>query len=232
MDGLAGRAKYRSGLGRESLCGGCNGGTGSDYGDAYAAWVQRTLEYASVGRAIDGFPLPYTLRPLEAIKQVATMAIAVNDWANTQSEAFQSLRRLVKNPRMTGYPAGIRFYAFLMVRGDPRLSPVTGRLMVAGVKVITGLAEIAFPPLGFVVLSDGPNEREVARRIGLQDITKFFEMRPNCERAEVLRLRMLVPRGVTILDYEQTTQSPIYVSERGGQRQAASERRRRTIANG
>lgn len=230
MQSTSGPVKYRRGLGRESLCAGCNGWTASVYGGAYASWAQRAMGYVAVGEPVDRMLLPYTIQPLEAIKQVGSMVLAVNDWPNMRGEKFQSLRRLVRNPGMSGRPAGMRFYAYLMSRGDLRLSPLTVRLMVAGIKAVSGSAEIAFPPLGFVALDDGPNEREVARRLGLQDVTVFFERRPLSLRTEWLTMTRLSPRGVTLLDYEQNTNSPVYLSERGAERRAGNESRRRSSA--
>src|SRR5687767_2842842 len=66
------------GLGRHALCQSCNGKTADWYGDAFAEWTMQCLCYAERLRGTSTVLLPFTIRPLNVLKQIATMAIAVS----------------------------------------------------------------------------------------------------------------------------------------------------------
>src|SRR4051812_23341016 len=63
--------KGPGGLGRHAVCEGCNGRTASLYGDAFAEWTMQCLMYAERLRGTSTVLLPFTIKPLNVLKQIA-----------------------------------------------------------------------------------------------------------------------------------------------------------------
>jgi hypothetical protein len=224
----AGPDKFPAGMGRRSLCTSCNGRSARLYGDAFAHWVERGLQYIDSGPTIENFALPFTIRPLEVAKQMAAMSLAVNSWSQAQGPTFQSLRRLVDHAWLVGRPVDARLFVYFAPPGSSRMSPYMGLLWTSGVKNVIGYAEVAFPPFGFVLLAADEACRTVAARLRLCDITHFFERKPATLRTEWLRIPWLKPIGSGLLDYQGFAVSPTFLSEQGAARAQRAIARRRS----
>lgn len=224
------RQRFPEGLGRRSLCGSCNNSTGQWYGDAYADFVQRAVSYLRAGAPLGRCSLPFTIRPLEVIKQIATMAVAANNWKVMSDGPVFPLRRAIMNPLSCDQLRGFRIYMYYMLSGDPRLSGLMVPLEVLGIPNPMGFAEVAFPPFGFLVLDDSKACVEVARVLGLCELTHWFERRPQTMTTEWIAPPALAPHGVVLMDYTATSTTPTYRSEQAADRlEARSGRRKRSV---
>src|SRR5687768_10929171 len=66
----------RRGVGRHALCARCNGFTAFHYGEPFARWTYQCLDYARRVGDDNACILPFTIRPLEVLKQILTMGFA------------------------------------------------------------------------------------------------------------------------------------------------------------
>lgn len=218
--------RFPGGLGRDSLCQSCNGWSAQKYGRSYASWVEIGLQYHEKGPIPSQIALPFTIQPLEVAKQMAAMVLATNTWSQTQGASLQSLRRLVLHPWLVGKPDDVAFYLYFLPSGTGRLSPMTGLVGTVGVRNVYAYAEVALPPFGFVALSGDHGGHLAASRLGMCNVTHFFECRPRALRTEWLNIPWLEPLGSSILDYRGLATDPLFMSELGGKRAAQSAQRR------
>lgn len=193
--------KFPRGMGTKSLCAHCNCWTAKQYGQCFAEFTTVAMTAIDrAGDAVSNLMLPFTCCPLRVIKQVAVMAIAVSEPYTHKVDSFNRLRELVLKPSNYGRPQGMQFWTYV-VKGD------NARLTTMGVPFAIGdllpfvWCEIALPPLGYVVTGDGPDEQIMANRLGLHNITRFFD-RPDALIATMfLQLPILRPIGTPSLQY-------------------------------
>ncbi len=103
--------KARAGLGRRSLCEGCNGRTAALYGNAFAEWTVQCLRYAERLRDTSVVLLSFRLQPLNVLKQIATMIIVVSG-SKTSSAPVDALRHFVLSPDSMQLPRDAHFKAY------------------------------------------------------------------------------------------------------------------------
>ena len=70
--------KFRRGIGEQSLCVSCNSNTGGWYGNSFADWSRQGLEGLDKLGDKSLFSLPYYIKPLNVIKQIMVMALAMS----------------------------------------------------------------------------------------------------------------------------------------------------------
>lgn len=172
----------QKGAGKETLCEQCNSETGSWYGPAYVSWARQATEL--IGRSGGELSLayPYTIYPLRAIKQVATMFCSA--CGPNLCRKFPELRKFVLDKTERYIPHGLRVFAYLIgPKSAHRQSGMSGVLKNDREHVF---AEVAFAPLGFVLTGDMR-----AIHPELLDIT-FFSYSRYRERAHLfLKLAVL-----------------------------------------
>ena len=185
--------QHRRGMGRESLCEKCNGKTASYFGDAFADWTFQALEYAKKVNGDNRVALPFSIKPLNVIKQIATMAIAAAPLSDSPS--LRELRRFILSPFEQYLPGGFRIRAYLnparpQLHDDPMLTPnrMSGPSAIMDIKagkVSNIYCEVAFPPMGYVVFCDDPDKRLTDQIASLAEITFFGRFRYG-QRADVM----------------------------------------------
>ena len=119
QDLLAGRSrsKFRGGIGKNTLCERCNNLTGRWYGGAFADWSKQGLElFDKFGRQ-PPLALPFYIRPLNVIKQITVMALAM---AAEQTQNYHyELRRFVLNKEQRYLPPKYNVHAYFNMNGQP-----------------------------------------------------------------------------------------------------------------
>lgn len=197
-------ANFPGGMGKPSLCAKCNGQTGAYYGEAFAEWTFQALEYAAkVGRE-NRIALPFRIKPLNVIKQILTMAIAAA--APGTSQAYGELRRFILNPFEQYVPGGFRVRAYLNPKRDGwdrdpmmmTLNRMTDTCMMLDIEQrgsVFILAEIAFPPMGYVVYFYDAKAKLTDQIAALADITHFGNHRVGREADLMVTLPVRSPFG-------------------------------------
>jgi len=148
-----------AGLGLQTICERCNGLTASLYGDAFAEWTTQCLRYANRITTSNEMLLPFSVQPLNVLKQVATMILAVSG-STLSHEKVNAIRSFVLSPQTMSLPNDIVFAAYLnpedQTRNDCPAS-TQNRLCksCAVLDTRSGLSvfvfgEVAFPPMGYV----------------------------------------------------------------------------------
>ena len=192
----------RRGMGRYSLCVRCNGWTAKHYNDAFADWTFQALEYAGKVGSENVVALPFRIKPLHVLKQVATMALAVAPFGDTPT--MRRLRRFALYPFEPYLPPDFDIRAYLnparaghrqkKVETLNRMTETCAILDVSNGSVSHIVAEIAFPPMGYVVLFRNP-QRLTDSIAELESISFFGESRYTEQRAIVVSLPVRAPFG-------------------------------------
>jgi hypothetical protein len=148
------------GMGGYTLCASCNNNTGSWYGSSFIDWCYEGL---TVLQRTGGRPTLYHVSynyPLRILKQIVTMFFSV--CAPTFQARNEELVRFVLNRKVTGLSGKYRFFTYYNLEGRFRCSPPVG-IMDVKRGGSTLIAEISFPPFGYVMTlgSDAPDKRLV-----------------------------------------------------------------------
>lgn len=197
-------AKYRGGYGRQSLCERCNGRTAAMYGEAFAAWTYKAMEYRNVLPARSRLLLTYTIQPLAVLKQICVMVLAMSRVESLHLPHFVDMRRFVLSPRLSGVTPHFRIYAYYAFGEARRATDFAGILNTIGCRgPVISYTELAFPPLGYCILNSGPAERGLAAELGLQDLTGFANFDYREVRSVELRMPALEPVGHMPLAYRR-----------------------------
>lgn len=176
---------HRRGMGRHSLCQRCNEKTAHYYGDAFADWTLQALDYARKVGAENRVALPFRIKPLHVIKQVATMALAAAQFSD--SDALRRLRRFVLLPFEQYLPAEFQVRAYLNpvrpgVDFDRMMTPNRLSEVCVIMDIVKGTSthifgEVAFPPMGYVVCLRENGQRLTEEIQQLADISHFSGFR-------------------------------------------------------
>src|SRR5665213_1392864 len=174
------------GLGRRALCESCNGKTGAWYGDAFADWTMQCLAYAEKLRNDTNVLLPFHIMPLNVIKQILVMALAVSG-SKSGGNKIDHLRRFVLSKQsMTLSPEFVIKTYFNPSDPARTTNPVlTQNRLTESCAVLdtrTGtsvfvVAEVAFPPMGYVVYTALPGVNitgDFASLCDLRCFTQFY----------------------------------------------------------
>jgi hypothetical protein len=171
-----------AGLGRNALCEQCNGRTAALYGDAFAEWTLQCLDYARRLHDTSTVLLPFTIKPLNVLKQIATMMIAVAD-TKTSSPSLNAIRHFVLSPQAMHLPYDVVVKAYFNPNdparnGKPaltqnRLSESCAVLDIRSGTSVFVLAEVAFPPMGYVAYFAKRHDRVSDDFTSLCDLRQF-----------------------------------------------------------
>jgi hypothetical protein len=199
---------YRKGMGRRSLCERCNGFTGDRYGDAFFAWTCQAMRYAEKVESDNLIGLPFAIKPLNVLKQLATMAIAASHVSPKPFHRY--LRRFIRVPFEQHAPHELAFHVYLNPpnprsrayanTSDRRPLPLTrmvstmATLDTSGGTNLMVFAEIAFPPLGYLIIfrESGALPAQVK---DMPDISYFGQYHYNQPVVVTLRLPVRIPVG-------------------------------------
>lgn len=203
--------KLPAGMGCQTLCEECNGFTARHYGESFMEWTRQAVEFASNYESADGREnrvlLPFRIAPLNVLKQIATMALAVADLGSF--DAHWELRRFVLHPFERHVPRKYAFRAYLNPKKSNwrftqnRLSGVSVMMNVKNGTCTMNLAEIAFPPLGYAVTMDDGGQRLLEETTKLCDITHFGQYHYGRENVVFLQLPIRLPVGPAAFHYQK-----------------------------
>ncbi len=188
--GLPRGAQLQRGLTHSSLCGYCNNMAGTHYVPAFVRWTRQAVEYRSKLPAGSSVLLPFTLHALLVAKELAVMTLAMSEPLSIDLPHFLNLRRLVTQPRLNGRTPGFRFFVSFHC-GPPVFEGVFGAIDTSGGPSPVVLCQVGLEPLGYVVTADDERSIAWANRLGLCDISYFFEQPYSVIRNDHLRLRFL-----------------------------------------
>jgi len=180
-------------MNRRSLCERCNNLTGDRYARHLGRFTHQVLAY------LDQLPETYVdermtveIQPLEVIKQVVIMSIALGDPRSARTEIHRDLRRLVENPKHNGRIGDWRAFIYLTRTGARHCGPC-GVLDKGRVIVCHG--EVALMPLGYVFLDSSRDSMARAAELGLCDITGLLDYEYDRVKTMSFRLNVLEPSG-------------------------------------
>jgi hypothetical protein len=196
-----GRQRFPRGLGRHSLCEGCNGRTAELYGEAYARWTIQALELSAKLSNEPSVCVPFHIHPLRVIKQLATMCLAMSDPKSVTLPHFRAFRRFVLTRHERSLPPPFRIYAYLNKDGMARFSSVAGILNVKTGRFAMVFAEVSLPPVGYCAVSEEEGEYSMARECDLCDISSFGNYDYDAFETVWLKIARLEPAGPAPLDY-------------------------------
>lgn len=163
--------KFRKGIGEYCICVKCNSITGGWYGVAFADWTRQGFEWFEKLSAKDALILPYFIRPLNVIKQVLVMALAMS--SERTLEYHRELRRFVLNREQKYLPPKYRVHAYFNVDGQPRFASGMAIMRTDVNRASYVEAEVALPPFGYCVSTIVKDAKSLAEYQGLCDITWF-----------------------------------------------------------
>ena len=157
-------SRFRKGLGKYSLCINCNRKTGSWYGKAFVNWTRQGMDWLDKLGQEPHIDLPFYIRPLNVIKQVLVMAIAMS---SRQTIPYHyELRRFLLNPEQKYLPPKYRVFTYFNLNGIPRFA---SDMVIANVVEGAGSyveAEVALPPFGYCVSKPVNSMKSLARVFG------------------------------------------------------------------
>jgi hypothetical protein len=173
-DHLNGRRNsgFRRGLGKYSLCESCNNRTGGWYGSAFCRWTKQGFEFFDKYKDEKIINLPYYIQPLNVLKQVLIMGLAMS--AEISIPKYKEIRRFVLNKRQKYLESEIRVFVYFLADYSPRFSSGMAILDVGkkgGSDFI--LAEVGLPPFGYCVTAPVGQNKSLAEAKGLYEITWF-----------------------------------------------------------
>lgn len=164
-------SKYRKGVGKHSLCKRCNNLTGAWYGDAFVEWTKQGLVWFEKVKGEKALSLPYYIRPLNVLKQITVMSLALSGEASIQKNI--AARRFVLRKREKYLPPDLRVFAYYCMEGDTRFASVMAILDTNGGGSDLVHGEVAMPPFGYCITSPLGDRKSLAEGKGLYDISWF-----------------------------------------------------------
>jgi hypothetical protein len=154
------------------------------------SWTQQAREYYERIPANVTIALPFAVQALAVAKQLAIMTLAMSELPSVDKAHFAHLRHLVVHPNMSGRTPGFRFYTYLHC-GPPAMEGVHAGVSLAGGPIPVVFSHVGREPLGYVATADDSGSMAWAARLGLCDVTYFFEQPRNLIRTDHLQLRLL-----------------------------------------
>ncbi len=181
-----GRKRSNNGAGGYHLCTSCNNKTGSWYANDYVEFAKMgTFVMTRQVYANHFICAEYEIRPLNVLKQILTMFVAL-----------ESSNKLIKTPQLreylldrnnNNYPTNIRVLMYMtssiQLRNALLSSNMDGYMRTFG--------EVSYTPFGFHISIDSPTINRP-----FCDITFFSKFYFNEEATVKLPLRYLIPRGL------------------------------------
>lgn len=173
QDHLSGRrySKYRKGVGDYSLCVECNNRTGAWYGEAFVEWTRQGFEWFDKVKGEKALSLPYYIRPLNVLKQITVMALALAPETAIPKNA--EARRFVLRKKERYLPPDLRAFVYYCMDGEVRFASGMAILDTTGGGSDFVLGEVAMPPFGYCITSPMGDRKSLAEGKGLYDISWF-----------------------------------------------------------
>lgn len=164
-------SRFRKGLGKYSLCESCNNRTGAWYGSAFVEWTRQGFEWFDKVEGEKILTLPYYVRPLNVLKQVMVMAVAMS--AEVSLAAHKDIRQFLLSPRQRYMPSDYRAFVYFNMKGQLRFTSGMAILDTEGKGSDYVMAEVALPPFGYCVTRPVGDNQSLAESKGLFEITRF-----------------------------------------------------------
>lgn len=162
--------KFRQGMNEKSLCSSCNSTTGDWYAPSLIAWCHQGMSWVEKSNGI--LYLPYFVQPLNVIKQILVMSVALLPENVTVMQRHEELRYCLLRREDKYIPPQYKVYVYLNVAGKPRLaSNVAVTNLNAGVTPTFVLAEFAMKPFGYCVTIESERRTSLPQFQQLSDIT-------------------------------------------------------------
>lgn len=184
-------SKFRRGLGKYSLCEPCNNRTGAWYGSAFVEWTRQGFEWFDKVEGEKILSLPYYIKPLNVLKQVMVMAMAMS--AEVSLDAHRDIRQFLLSPRQRYMPSNYRAFVYFNMRGQLRFTSSMAILNTEGMGSDYVMAEVALPPFGYCVTRPVGDRRSLAESKGLYEITRFA----NYGLGEWVKVHLRIPTRET-----------------------------------
>ncbi|MGJ8744433.1 hypothetical protein [Polaribacter sp.] len=178
-----GKKRSNKGAGGYHLCKSCNNNTGSWYANNYIDFVKLGA-YVMTHRvyANNFICAEYTIKPLNVIKQILTMFIALE--SSGYLIKIAGLREFILNKHNQALPTNIKI--FMYMTSSIKLRNALSWSNVDG--VFRTFGEISYIPFGFHISIDSPPINRP-----FCDITSFSKQKFNEELIVKLPLRHLIP---------------------------------------
>lgn len=203
--GVTGRpySKFRKGVVVRTLCEPCNNTTGDWYARDFINWTNQAYDWLNRMSPVDQLALPYQIKPLNVIKQIITMTLALSFEANLPFNS--EIREFIYNRERKYLPPQIRVYTYFNPGYKTRISnyecviskfdssPFVGRSTYVH-------AEIAMPPLGYCIIST-EERTNLAELAGLYDMTYFTKFNYNRWVEMYIKLPLRETNSQFPLDY-------------------------------
>jgi hypothetical protein len=191
----------RQGLGKHTLCESCNKKTGSWYGNEFVKWTKQGMEWFDHLRAKESIylQLPFYICPLNVLKQIMVMALAMSSAAALNYH--YDLRKFVLSKEQRYFPKKYAVHVYFQKGGKPRFESDIGIMKIDGGYSSYVEAEVALPPFGYCVSTNVGQSKSLADYQGLYDITWFSEYRYDEWSPVYLKLPKLETHGPVPLDY-------------------------------
>jgi hypothetical protein len=196
--------KFRRGIGEQSLCVSCNSNTGGWYGSSFADWSRQGLEWFDRLEDKSLFSLPYYIKPLNVIKQIIVMALAMS--SEQTLKYHQELRRFVLNKHERYLPPKYRIYAYFNVDGQPRFASGMAIMRVDTNSGDYVEAEVSLPPFGYCITTPMKGKKSLAETQGLFEITWFSKFAYDEWLPVYLRLPSKATHEPLPLDYRSESE--------------------------
>jgi hypothetical protein len=164
-------SRFRKGLGSYSLCERCNNYTGAWYGQAFVAWTRQGYDWLDKVHGEKMLNLPYYIRPLNVLKQVLVMAMAMS--TEVSLNAHRDVRQFLLSPRQRHLPLDYRAFVYFGMKGQLRFNSGMALLDTEGKGADFIMAEVALPPFGYYVTRPVGDRPSLAESKGLYDISWF-----------------------------------------------------------
>lgn len=172
----------QKGSGAYTLCGRCNNVTGSWYGRHFVDWCWQGMHILARSGGSPSLIYLHYVFPLSIIKQIFTMFFSLH--SERYREKHEEIVRFLLNREAKYLPPNYRVFVYFMGEGRPRFSG-TSALLNLGAGQMQLMAELAFPPFGYLLTYGGPPPDE-----RLFEITHFA--RYSYEEFAVMELRLPV----------------------------------------
>lgn len=171
-------SRFRKGIGSYSLCETCNNLTGGWYGEAFVHWTKQGFDWLDKLKDDSVINLPYYIKPLNVLKQVLSMGLAMSPEASIRYH--RDLRQFVLNRMARHLPPRYRVHVYFNPNGVPRFASGMAITKVGddgGSNYVE--AEVALPPFGYCVTTPVCSYRSLADSFGLYEITWFSDYHYN-----------------------------------------------------
>jgi hypothetical protein len=171
-------SRFRKGIGSYSLCETCNNLTGGWYGEAFVHWTKQGFDWLDKLNDNSLINLPYYIKPLNVLKQVLSMGLAMSPEASI--DYHRDLRQFVLNRMARHLPPRYRVHVYFNPNGVPRFASGMAITKIGddgGSNYVE--AEVALPPFGYCVTTPVGSYQSLADSFGLYEITWFSDYQYN-----------------------------------------------------